>query len=150
MAMTLPCMQPSVRMQSTRLLRGSPFAGAWDFVRTKSRHHGRLRLSRYKIGPMFGMKQIADYAKAVYVVEIGYFFCIFLIKVSLLCLYLRIASPGTRFRKATIITMATIVLQITSTVVVEAIQCIPMKKYWDRTVPGHCIDITVFFYCNTI
>jgi hypothetical protein len=117
-------------------------------VRTKYRHPGRLRRSKYESSQMFGMYQFADYAQAVYVVEIGYFFCIFFIKLSLLCLYLRIASPGTRFRKATIITMAIIVLQITSTVVVEAIQCIPMDKYWNRRVPGHCIDITVFFYCN--
>lgn len=51
------------------------------------------------------------------------------------------------FYKRTLVLMNVIIAQFTSTVVVEAIQCMPIKKYWDPKTPGHCINITVFFYC---
>ena len=58
------------------------------------------------------------------------------------------AGLGNNFYKGTIITMTVIVAHFVSTVVVEAIQCIPMEKYWNQAVSGHCINITAFFYCK--
>lgn len=102
-------------------------------------------------------------------IEIFYYFAIFLIKMSLLLLYLRIGNSlpmsreywfddanvitanglGNKFYKGTIITMAVIIAHFISTLIVEAVQCIPMKRYWNHTLPGHCINITAFFYCET-
>lgn len=84
-------------------------------------------------------------------IEVFYFPTIFFIKMSLMFLYLRIANGlGTIFYKGTLIMMAILVGQFISTVVVEAVQCIPMAKYWNPEVPGHCINITAFFYCTII
>lgn len=80
-------------------------------------------------------------------IEIFYFLTIFLIKMSLMFLYLRITNGlGTIFYRGTLIMMAVLVGQFVSTVVVEALQCVPMARYWNPAVPGHCINITAFFY----
>lgn len=51
-------------------------------------------------------------------------------------------------RKGTIHMAAIIIAQFVSTVVVVAVQCVPIAKYWDPSVPGTCINITAFFYCK--
>lgn len=50
--------------------------------------------------------------------------------------------------KGTVVTMAIIVAQFLSTLALVGVQCRPMEKYWDRSVPGQCINITAFFYCR--
>ncbi|KAF2087061.1 hypothetical protein K490DRAFT_1925, partial [Saccharata proteae CBS 121410] len=90
--------------------------------------------------------------KAVYAIEIFYYLSLYFIKMSLLFLYLRLSSSQktTRFWKSTVVTMVLVTLHFLSTVVVFSIQCVPMEKYWNPTVPGFCISITAFFYSTNI
>ncbi|KAI7323462.1 hypothetical protein KC315_g8505 [Hortaea werneckii] len=89
--------------------------------------------------------------KAVYVVEIFYYFSLFFIKVSILMLYLRLAgSLRTFLYWGAIGTLVIIVAQFVSTVVVVGTQCIPMATYWDPTIEGTCININDFFYSTNI
>ncbi|KAI7551199.1 hypothetical protein KC331_g2692 [Hortaea werneckii] len=89
--------------------------------------------------------------KAVYVVEIFYYFSLFFIKVSILMLYLRLAgSLRTFLYWGAIGTLVIIVAQFVSTVVVVGTQCIPMATYWDPTIDGTCININDFFYSTNI
>jgi hypothetical protein len=43
-------------------------------------------------------------------------------------------------------TMAIIVAQFITTVIVVGVQCRPMHHYWDRNASGRCISIAAFFY----
>ncbi|KAI6906801.1 hypothetical protein KC318_g5235 [Hortaea werneckii] len=89
--------------------------------------------------------------KAVYVVEIFYYFSLFFVKVSILMLYLRLAgSLRTFLYWGAIGTLVIIVAQFVSTVVVVGTQCIPMATYWDPTIEGTCININDFFYSTNI
>ncbi|KAI6904056.1 hypothetical protein D0869_13867 [Hortaea werneckii] len=89
--------------------------------------------------------------KAVYVVEIFYYFSLFFIKVSILMLYLRLAgSLRTFLYWGAIGTLVIIVAQFVSTVAVVGTQCIPMATYWDPTIDGTCININDFFYSTNI
>ncbi|RMX95871.1 hypothetical protein D0868_11495 [Hortaea werneckii] len=89
--------------------------------------------------------------KAVYVVEIFYYFSLFFIKVSILMLYLRLAgSLRTFLYWGAIGTLVIIVAQFVSTVAVVGTQCIPMATYWDPTIDGTCININDFFYCKSL
>ncbi|KAI7544235.1 hypothetical protein KC331_g6934 [Hortaea werneckii] len=89
--------------------------------------------------------------KAVYVVEIFYYFSLFFVKVSILMLYLRLAgSLRTFLYWGAIGTLVIIVAQFVSTIVVVGTQCIPMATYWDPTIEGTCININDFFYSTNI
>ncbi|KAI6796498.1 hypothetical protein KC327_g16593 [Hortaea werneckii] len=89
--------------------------------------------------------------KAVYVIEIFYYFSLFFVKVSILMLYLRLAgSLRTFLYWGAIGTLVIIVAQFVSTVVVVGVQCLPMSTYWDPTVEGTCININDFFYSTNI
>ncbi|KAI7464015.1 hypothetical protein KC351_g15670 [Hortaea werneckii] len=89
--------------------------------------------------------------KAVYVIEIFYYFSLFFVKVSILMLYLRLAgSLRTFLYWGAIGTLVIIVAQFVSTVVVVGVQCLPMSTYWDPTVGGTCININDFFYSTNI
>ncbi|KAI7251519.1 hypothetical protein KC343_g2009 [Hortaea werneckii] len=89
--------------------------------------------------------------KAVYVIEIFYYFSLFFVKVSILMLYLRLAGNLRTFLYwGAIGTLVIIVAQFVSTVVVVGVQCIPMSTYWDPTVKGTCININDFFYSTNI
>jgi len=107
------------------------------------------------------------HSQAVFPVEVCYYFSVFLIKLSILFLYLRLGQwSGSKctwrrslttllasglhnlLYKGTLVLMAIIVAQFISTVVVAMVQCIPMHKFWDPTAPGHCINITAFYYCE--
>ncbi|KAI7218260.1 hypothetical protein KC333_g3723 [Hortaea werneckii] len=89
--------------------------------------------------------------KAVYVVEIFYYFSLFFVKLSILMLYLRLAgSLRTFLYWGAIGTLVIIVAQFVSTVVVVGTQCIPMATYWDPTIEGTCININDFFYSTNI
>ncbi|RMY12251.1 hypothetical protein D0868_02686 [Hortaea werneckii] len=85
--------------------------------------------------------------KAVYVVEIFYYFSLFFVKVSILMLYLRLAgSLRTFLYWGAIGTLIIIVAQFLSTIVVVGTQCIPMATYWNPEIEGTCININDFFY----
>ncbi|KAH9818212.1 integral membrane protein [Teratosphaeria destructans] len=89
--------------------------------------------------------------KAVYASEVFYYFSIFLIKMSIMFLYLRLAADlESTLRKDTIILTVIFIAQFASTLVVVGVQCIPMARYWDHNAPGTCVNITAFFYSTNI
>ena len=110
----------------------------------------------------------ANVYKAGYVLQIFDRLSIFLIKMSLLFLYLRLGNfcgfgislphsqliflpaSGLRnwFYKGTIMMMTVLVAQYISTIVATGLQCVPIMKYWKPNLPGHCVSITALFYCE--
>lgn len=94
--------------------------------------------------------------KATYAVEVFYYLAILLVKLSMMCMYLRLSVGLGRahlFYKGTRWTMGLLVLHFISTMIVAGMQCIPMSKFWDpdsHTGEGFCIDITAFFYSTNV
>ncbi|CAK3952526.1 hypothetical protein DOTSEDRAFT_51841 [Lecanosticta acicola] len=87
--------------------------------------------------------------KAVYAMEIFYYFTLFFIKLSILLLYMRLAKElRNHLYWGTLTVLGLMCLQFCSTIVVTATQCIPMSKYWNPSVSGHCISLTGFFYAT--
>lgn len=113
-------------------------------------------LLQEEVGPLWNVQAL----KATYAVELFYYLSIFLVKMSILFMYLRIysRSVGRRnpFRRATLATMAVLIAHFVSTIVVAAVQCVPMKLFWDPQgaayagIRGHCINITAFFYSTNV
>lgn len=103
----------------------------------------------------------------MYANEVSYYITVFFIKLSLMCLYLRLGtfsiSPAIHrllthlagnelrgwFWFTSLALLGVIVLHFMTTVIVFSVQCMPMKKYWKPSTPGVCIDITAFFYCKS-
>lgn len=82
-----------------------------------------------------------------WVVQIIYKFTINLTKSSILLLYLRI-FPNKPFRRAVYVLLVYVVGYATSSIVVTVLQCTPVARAWDRTLPGSCINLTAFWYAN--
>lgn len=64
-------------------------------------------------------------------------------KLSFLFLYMRI-FPTPKFRILCLASIAVIIGGSIGFIVVTIFQCLPVQKYWDRSVPGHCIDNAAF------
>lgn len=92
--------------------------------------------------------------KATYAVEIFYYLAVFGVKVSILCMYLRLSAglgKGNRLRVLTLWMLALLALHFVSTVVVAGVQCVPMSRFWNpETTEGYCINITAFFYSTNV
>ncbi|KAH0283451.1 hypothetical protein M436DRAFT_82379 [Aureobasidium namibiae CBS 147.97] len=85
--------------------------------------------------------------KSIYAIQIFYYLSVFCIKMSIMCLYLRISQAlRTWFWKASIATIVLLVAQFFSTILVTLLQCRPIPKYWDQSLAGTCININAFFY----
>ena len=77
------------------------------------------------------------------VCEFLYFINTFTIKISLLYLYRRI-FPQRWFRRVLYATGAFLTALTIASVLVCAFQCVPLRKMWDPTAPGHCIEFGTF------
>jgi len=89
--------------------------------------------------------------QTLYVCEIFYYASIFLIKMSIMFLYWRLASEfRNHFYYGTVVTIAVLCTHFLTTIIVLSVQCIPLEKYWNPTASGHCINITAFFYSTNV
>ncbi|MCJ1477259.1 hypothetical protein MMC13_005930 [Lambiella insularis] len=68
-------------------------------------------------------------------------------KISILLLYLRI-FPHQKFRYATFVVMAFVFSYATASILATVFQCLPVSRVWDKSVSGHCINLTAFWYAN--
>lgn len=66
-------------------------------------------------------------------------------KLSILTLYYRVFA-NKRFRQVVIVLMVYVSLYTVATTVATILQCIPIKRAWDRTVPGTCVQPTAQWY----
>jgi hypothetical protein len=69
-----------------------------------------------------------------------------LLKSAILWEWLRIfVSPGQRnyFFWACISMLILNVAFYTTTIILSVLSCRPLKRTWDKTIPGHCIDATI-------
>ncbi|MCJ1396818.1 hypothetical protein MMC11_000008 [Xylographa trunciseda] len=85
--------------------------------------------------------------KLFWVSQIVYKITITATKTSILFLYLRI-FPHQKFRYATFAVMTFVVGYASASILVTIFQCQPISRVWDKSVAGHCINLTAFWYSN--
>ena len=84
-----------------------------------------------------------------YLDQIFYKLTINLTKLSILFLYLRIFSQ--RWFRLTCYTCILVVASYaTASIIATIFQCTPIPQVFDHELPGHCINITAFWYANAI
>lgn len=72
-----------------------------------------------------------------------YKFVLCLNKLSFLFLYMRL-FPTPKFRIVCLASIAIVAGGTLGFVVATIMQCIPIEKYWERPLPGHCVDNMAF------
>jgi hypothetical protein len=81
-------------------------------------------------------------ASSIYTISLG------LIKVSLCMFYLKI-FPAPRIRMVCWIIVTWIVLNTLIIFFLTVFSCLPVQAFWDRDVPGKCLDIRALAYANS-
>ncbi|KAI1629388.1 integral membrane protein [Exophiala viscosa] len=69
-------------------------------------------------------------------------------KISIVLLYLRI-FPSRMFKIVSWAVIAYVMAYCTAAVCTSIWQCKPIAKAWNKTMPGHCIDIGQLWYANS-
>lgn len=71
------------------------------------------------------------------------------IKISIICFYRRIFST-TKFRVISSAIIALIATWATGIILACALQCRPLRGYWDKSIDAHCFDEDTFFIVNQV
>ncbi|KAK4163709.1 hypothetical protein QBC43DRAFT_319091 [Cladorrhinum sp. PSN259] len=80
------------------------------------------------------------FLKEVYFTIISYNVSLALVKLSILLLYLRVFTP-VFIRKSTYTVLVAVVLLSLWSVLSSILFCIPVARYWDRTIDGSCLPM---------
>lgn len=83
----------------------------------------------------------------MYIFELLYNPTILATKASILLFYRRI-NPSQKFRIAVDTTMAICVLTSVAFLFLATFQCKPIEHFWNRRIPGKCIDSATFLMAN--
>ena len=90
-------------------------------------------------------EKVVAYKKIEFATSLAYPPAVNLPRLGMLCLYLRIFPRTSRYRYAAHFIIGLVVL---SWVVIQLVQltwCIPVRYFWDKSIPGgHCIDTVQF------
>ena len=84
-----------------------------------------------------------------YVDQVLYKITINLTKLSILTLYLRIFTARW-FRLTCWASVVVIFCYATASIIVTIFQCVPVIRFWNRGIPGTCINVRDFWYANAI
>lgn len=68
-------------------------------------------------------------------------------KLSFVALYLRV-FPEKSYRRVNSVLGAILVCQLIEEIIVVLLECTPLKKTWDPTVQGSCLNILLFLYIS--
>ena len=68
-------------------------------------------------------------------------------KISILLLYLRI-FPSKGFRRAVFAVMTFVLLYASASIIATVLECKPINRVWNKSLPGSCINLTAFWYSN--
>ncbi|XHG05000.1 hypothetical protein AWENTII_008252 [Aspergillus wentii] len=94
-------------------------------------------------------KNLIIFAKIGYSNSFVYTACIAFIKLSILTLYKRLFSTR-RMILASNLIATFVILWAISIFIAGALICIPVNKFWDQSIPGHCLDSATFYYAMQI
>lgn len=81
--------------------------------------------------------------------QFTYFLLTPCLKISIVCFYRRIFAVP-RFLRLTFALNLLIGIWAAAIFLACALQCRPLRAYWDRTIDGHCFDENKFFIVNQV
>jgi len=86
--------------------------------------------------------------KIIYAIQLTYNTVIALVKISIVCFYLRLASTDGSLHIQSWATIGFLVVFYIITQTASALQCRPVEANWDLVgaVPHHCFNTLVYFY----
>lgn len=88
----------------------------------------------------------ANISQSVWLSSMFYLACLGFVKTSVLWFYTRL---GDRYlTRMSYVMVVVVTSQALANVLVAAFQCQPVNKAWASTIPGHCVNINVFYLCN--
>ncbi|PLB50750.1 integral membrane protein [Aspergillus steynii IBT 23096] len=94
-------------------------------------------------------KTIMNFSKIFLANQFTYFVLCPAIKISIICFYRRIFTMRS-FQLTTLGLNILITLWGTGIFLACALQCRPLRGYWDKSVDGHCFDANKFFIVNQV
>ncbi|KAI8630506.1 hypothetical protein F5Y19DRAFT_48267 [Xylariaceae sp. FL1651] len=93
---------------------------------------------------------LAQGGKLFFTVQLLWIFSSGLVKLSILAFYLRIFSVLTYVRACAWFLIGITTAWLISMPIAHGLQCIPVEKIWDSTVPGHCLDTVLLYLIGSI
>ncbi|OQD83359.1 hypothetical protein PENANT_c017G11431 [Penicillium antarcticum] len=95
-------------------------------------------------------EDMENFLKSFLAVQIVYFTNAVFTKASLLLLFHRIFGVVKGFRWALWISGALVIAYFIACTITAITCCSPVAKFWDPSLPGHCIDTVAFFRWNGV
>ncbi|KAF7114931.1 hypothetical protein CNMCM5793_000701 [Aspergillus hiratsukae] len=89
---------------------------------------------------------LVSYAFVVWLSSMFYLSCLGFIKTSVCWFYTRIGDKT--LTRMSLIMMGVVGTQAAVFVMVAAFQCRPIPKAWNSSLPGHCVEINIFYLSN--
>lgn len=83
-----------------------------------------------------------------YIIEPFYTLSVGFTKFSIIFMYFRLFGTLKWMQISCRFTLALVGLWTVACVIIGLIQCIPVRKAWDITIEGGCVDISIFFICQ--
>jgi hypothetical protein len=83
--------------------------------------------------------------QTTFIKTLFYNLSLFLTKVSVLLLYLRVLKTYNYLRKAIWATLVVVIVYNVWAVAMQLSTCVPLRKKWDRTVEGYCHPLDVWW-----
>lgn len=87
--------------------------------------------------------------QSVYIAILIYAISNSAVRVSILCLYRRVFTVSP-FRHATTILGITCVTWLVAAEIALIAQCVPLYRFWNRKVSGHCVNLNKTFLSITL
>ena len=112
-------------------------------MRLISRLHDSIRILNCSEREL--LISISATIQVFYIGDFIYALCITLIKLSILSLFWT-AFPSKQMRFWTMVIGGVVTAWGIACVLVGIFSCLPIHKFWDRSVPGTCIDQNAFYY----
>ncbi|KAF7155407.1 hypothetical protein CNMCM5623_007478 [Aspergillus felis] len=110
-------------------------------------------MTRYGYGRHFALiaeqpSTISMFLKLVFVTQLVYLIALNTIKISFPILYMHIFIPSRVLKSLCIALIALLIMECVEEIIVVILQCQPVRKAWDVTIPGHCLNMTLFYYVS--
>ncbi|BCS04486.1 putative integral membrane protein Pth11-like [Aspergillus luchuensis] len=98
---------------------------------------------------MIPQKNLTVYFKIGWSNSFVYTLCVMFIKLSILAVYKRLFAARSMKIAANVVAVI-VVLWAVSISIGGVLNCVPVQKFWDRPVPGHCVNTVGYYYGQQI
>ncbi|KAG4412716.1 hypothetical protein IFR04_014147 [Cadophora malorum] len=99
-------------------------------------------------GADIAFEEMPNVLKMIYSIQLTYNTIIALVKISIVCFYLRLATVDSALRKGSWATILFLITFYITTQITTTLQCLPIAGNWDLSgnVKKKCINTVVYFY----